>query len=80
VNAVHPGNVATDMLLNDALFKVFRPDLENPTRTDAEPVMAAMHRPNTPLTSGYPVRHCLGSMLSAGSVSRRAAAAGCVSS
>jgi SDR family mycofactocin-dependent oxidoreductase len=44
VNAVHPGNVATDMLLNDALFKVFRPDLENPTRADAEPVMAGMHR------------------------------------
>jgi len=36
VNAVHPTNVATDLLLNEAMFRQFRPDLENPTRQDAE--------------------------------------------
>jgi (+)-trans-carveol dehydrogenase len=37
VNTVHPTNVSTDMLLNDALYQVFRPDLENPTVDDAIP-------------------------------------------
>jgi (+)-trans-carveol dehydrogenase len=35
VNAITPGTVATDMVLNDGLFKLFRPDLENPTADDA---------------------------------------------
>lgn len=44
VNAIHPGNVETRMLLNETLYKVFRPDLESPTRADAEPVIDGMHR------------------------------------
>jgi SDR family mycofactocin-dependent oxidoreductase len=43
-NAIHPGNVETSMLLFDDLYKVFRPDLESPTRADAEPVIRGMHR------------------------------------
>jgi SDR family mycofactocin-dependent oxidoreductase len=43
-NAIHPGNVETNMLLFDDLYKVFRPDLESPTRADAEPGIRAMHR------------------------------------
>ena len=35
-NAVHPTNVNTDMLHNDAMYRVFRPDLEQPTRDEAE--------------------------------------------
>jgi len=37
VNTVHPTNVNTDMLHNDALYQVFRPDLENPGVDDAIP-------------------------------------------
>lgn len=37
VNAVHPTNVNTHLLQNDGLYQVFRPDLEHPTREDAEP-------------------------------------------
>jgi SDR family mycofactocin-dependent oxidoreductase len=44
VNAVHPGNVETTMLLNDSMYRTFRPDLENPTQADAELGFAAMHR------------------------------------
>lgn len=44
VNAVHPGNIDTAMLQNDAMYKIFRPDLPNPTRADAEPVFATSHR------------------------------------
>ena len=42
VNAVHPGNVNTDMLHNEAMYKVFRPDLESPTVEDFKPASAAM--------------------------------------
>jgi SDR family mycofactocin-dependent oxidoreductase len=44
VNAVHPGNVRTTMLLNDAMYQTFRPDLEAPTQTDAEIGFRSMHR------------------------------------
>lgn len=36
VNTVHPTMVNTDMILNDATYRLFRPDLENPTREDFE--------------------------------------------
>jgi NAD(P)-dependent dehydrogenase (short-subunit alcohol dehydrogenase family) len=44
VNAIHPGNIDTDMLHNDALYRLFRPDLENPTREDVEPSFRATHK------------------------------------
>lgn len=34
VNTIHPTTVATDMVLNDPTYRLFRPDLENPTRED----------------------------------------------
>jgi SDR family mycofactocin-dependent oxidoreductase len=36
VNTIHPTTVATEMILNDAMYGLFRPDLENPTRADFE--------------------------------------------
>lgn len=36
VNMVHPTNVDTDMLHNLPMYRTFRPDLENPTREEAE--------------------------------------------
>jgi SDR family mycofactocin-dependent oxidoreductase len=41
-NCVCPGNVASDMILNDEVLGMFRPDLERPTRADAEPVFASL--------------------------------------
>jgi SDR family mycofactocin-dependent oxidoreductase len=35
-NVVHPTNVATDMLFSEPMYQSFRPDLEHPTRQDAE--------------------------------------------
>jgi SDR family mycofactocin-dependent oxidoreductase len=34
VNSLHPTTVATGMVLNDTIFRLFRPDLEHPTRED----------------------------------------------
>lgn len=39
-NVVHPTNVDTAMLQSDAMYKLFRPDLEKPTRDD---VVEAFH-------------------------------------
>lgn len=36
VNTVHPTTVATGMVLNDATYRLFRPDLEHPDRADFE--------------------------------------------
>ncbi|MGY1643258.1 mycofactocin-coupled SDR family oxidoreductase [Geodermatophilus sp. SYSU D00703] len=36
VNTVHPTTVATDMILNEPTYRLFRPDLEHPTRADFE--------------------------------------------
>jgi SDR family mycofactocin-dependent oxidoreductase len=39
VNTIHPTSVDTPMGLNDTMFKLFRPELEHPTRADFEPTM-----------------------------------------
>ena len=44
VNAIHPGNINTDMLQNEAMYRIFRPDLEHPSRDDAEPAFGSMHK------------------------------------
>jgi NAD(P)-dependent dehydrogenase (short-subunit alcohol dehydrogenase family) len=36
VNCVHPTNCNTDLLQNQGMYDVFRPDLSSPTREDAE--------------------------------------------
>ncbi|MFC4376453.1 mycofactocin-coupled SDR family oxidoreductase [Nocardia halotolerans] len=40
VNTVHPGSVATPMILNDEIYAKLRPDLPNPTRQDAAEALA----------------------------------------
>ncbi|MCV7226366.1 mycofactocin-coupled SDR family oxidoreductase [Mycolicibacterium komossense] len=37
-NVIHPTNCNTDMLQSEPMYRSFRPDLETPTRADAEPV------------------------------------------
>jgi (+)-trans-carveol dehydrogenase len=43
VNSVLPTNVDTPMFMNEGLFKMFRPDLENPGPDDIKPVAQMMH-------------------------------------
>jgi SDR family mycofactocin-dependent oxidoreductase len=38
VNAILPCNVATEMILNDMTYQLYRPDLEHPTREDFEAI------------------------------------------
>ncbi|MFC3960759.1 mycofactocin-coupled SDR family oxidoreductase [Nocardia jiangsuensis] len=51
VNAVHPTNVDTDMLHNEGMYRIFRPDLESPTREDAERSFGAMQAMPVPYIS-----------------------------
>ncbi|WP_106403642.1 mycofactocin-coupled SDR family oxidoreductase [Actinocorallia populi] len=43
VNSVHPTQVSTPMLLNDMTYRMFRPDLENPTAEDMAPISQMMN-------------------------------------
>jgi (+)-trans-carveol dehydrogenase/(-)-trans-carveol dehydrogenase len=41
VNSIHPTQVDTPMIQNEGTYRIFRPDLENPTREDFEPASAS---------------------------------------
>ncbi|PXX71488.1 SDR family mycofactocin-dependent oxidoreductase [Nocardia tenerifensis] len=59
INAVHPTNVDTDMLQNEAMYKVFRPDLEHPKREDAEPVFPMVQAMPIPYVQPIDVSHAV---------------------
>ena len=42
-NVIAPGNISTDMIHNDMLYRLMRPDVVEPTREDVAPVMASLH-------------------------------------
>ncbi|WP_066907537.1 mycofactocin-coupled SDR family oxidoreductase [Millisia brevis] len=44
VNTVHPTTVATEMILNDSTYRLFRPDLDSPTRADFEEAARTLNR------------------------------------
>ena len=48
VNVIHPTTVGTDMFLNEPTYRVFRPDLENPTVDDLIPLMTSMNKLGVP--------------------------------
>ncbi len=48
VNAIAPGNVSTDMIHNDQLYRLMRPDLAAPTADDVAPAMTALHVQSVP--------------------------------
>ncbi|WP_371113180.1 mycofactocin-coupled SDR family oxidoreductase [Rhodococcus sp. JVH1] len=50
VNTIHPTTVATEMVLNDATYRLFRPDLEAPTRDDFMQAAATLNALPMPLT------------------------------
>jgi SDR family mycofactocin-dependent oxidoreductase len=50
VNAVCPATVDSEMVHNEALYGLFAPDLENPTKADVEPRYTAMNPVPEPWT------------------------------
>jgi SDR family mycofactocin-dependent oxidoreductase len=47
-NVVHPTNCNTPMLQSEPMYRAFRPDLEAPTRADAEPVFGVQQAMKIP--------------------------------
>jgi SDR family mycofactocin-dependent oxidoreductase len=47
-NVVHPTNCNTPMLQSEPMYRAFRPDLERPTRADAEPVFGVQQAMKIP--------------------------------
>ena len=43
VNTIHPNAIATEMVQNETLYRMFRPELEAPTLEDALPAFAGMN-------------------------------------
>ncbi|WP_448624440.1 mycofactocin-coupled SDR family oxidoreductase [Geodermatophilus sp. URMC 64] len=48
VNTIHPTTVATDMILNEPTYRLFRPDLENPTKADFEEAALTLNKMPVP--------------------------------
>ncbi|HEX3957393.1 MAG TPA: mycofactocin-coupled SDR family oxidoreductase [Trebonia sp.] len=48
VNGVHPTNVNTTMLQHEDMYRMFRPDLENPTKEDATATFGLLNAMPTP--------------------------------
>lgn len=43
VNTIHPSTVYTEMILNEPVYRVFRPDLETPTKEDMDRELLPFH-------------------------------------
>ncbi len=48
INCIHPTNVNTDLIHNDVVYRLFCPDIENPTREQAMERMAMIHYMSEP--------------------------------
>ncbi|MGQ4389079.1 mycofactocin-coupled SDR family oxidoreductase [Streptomyces sp. SAS_270] len=59
VNAVHPTNVETEMLLNDAVYQAFMPDKEQPTVEDALPIFTGIQAMPIPYVTPGDVSHAV---------------------
>ncbi|WP_216693574.1 mycofactocin-coupled SDR family oxidoreductase [Dietzia psychralcaliphila] len=59
VNCVHPTNVNTHLLHNDGLYRMFRPDLENPTREEVEPAFTTFQAMPIPYVEPVDISHLM---------------------
>jgi NAD(P)-dependent dehydrogenase (short-subunit alcohol dehydrogenase family) len=59
VNAMHPTNCNTDLLHNDGMYGVFRPDMKGtkPTRADAEPAFSYFQAMPIPYVEPEDIAH-----------------------
>lgn len=59
VNSLHPTQVDTPMIMNDAAYQLFRPDLENPSREDMAEPSQAMHTLPVPWVESVDISNAL---------------------
>jgi SDR family mycofactocin-dependent oxidoreductase len=58
-NVIHPTNVESPMLLNDATYRQFRRDLDNPTREDAQKHFPVVHAMPIPYVDPDDISHAV---------------------
>jgi (+)-trans-carveol dehydrogenase/(-)-trans-carveol dehydrogenase len=59
VNSIHPSQVDTGMLIHDSVFRMFLPEVENPTVADFAPISQAMNAMPVPWVNAIDVSHAL---------------------
>jgi SDR family mycofactocin-dependent oxidoreductase len=59
INVIHPTNVDTIMLHNERMYRIFRPDLEHPTRAETEATFALIHGMPVPYIDPIDVSHAI---------------------
>jgi (+)-trans-carveol dehydrogenase len=59
VNSLHPTQVDTPMIMNEGSFKLFRPDLEHPTREDFAPASQSMNALPIPWVEAVDISNAL---------------------
>jgi SDR family mycofactocin-dependent oxidoreductase len=59
VNSLHPTQVETDMIMNDAMYRLLRPDLDNPGRDDMAVASQTMHALPVPWVQSDDVSNAL---------------------
>lgn len=59
VNSVHPTNVDTEMIRAEGMYKMFRPDLEEPGFDDMRAVANGMHLLDRPWVEAEEVSNCV---------------------
>jgi SDR family mycofactocin-dependent oxidoreductase len=59
VNSIHPTQVDTDMIMNEATMRLFRPDLEHPTREDFAPASQSMNALPIPWVESVDISNAL---------------------
>jgi SDR family mycofactocin-dependent oxidoreductase len=59
VNSVHPTQVNTPMLMNEMTYRMFRPDLDNPTADDLAMVSQGMHLLPTPWVEAVDISNAI---------------------
>jgi NAD(P)-dependent dehydrogenase (short-subunit alcohol dehydrogenase family) len=64
VNSIHPTTVRTPMLLNPVNFHLSRPDLEDPTAEDVDPVYRSLNALPTPYVEAVDVSNAALSLAS----------------
>lgn len=64
VNSVHPTSVATDMILNDATYRLVRPDLDAPTLDDVLPVFRRLNLLDVPWVEAIDVSNAVAWLVS----------------
>jgi (+)-trans-carveol dehydrogenase len=59
VNTIHPTTVYTDMILNDSIYRLFRPELENPSRSDFEEAARGINALPVGATDAIDISHAV---------------------